>query len=40
VVAALVALFVLDVNWLFWVFAVASLALAAVDWWEKRRLGR
>jgi hypothetical protein len=39
-VAALLALFVLDVSWLFWVFVVASLALAAIDLWEKRRLGQ
>jgi hypothetical protein len=40
VVAALVALFVFDVSWLFWVLAAASLVVAAVDFWEKRRLGR
>jgi len=38
-VVALVALLV-EVSWLFWTFIVASLALTAVNWWERRRLGR
>ncbi|HEX2467122.1 MAG TPA: hypothetical protein VHJ54_02850 [Solirubrobacterales bacterium] len=38
--AALVALFVFDVSWVFWVFIAASLAIAAFDLWETRRLRR
>jgi drug/metabolite transporter (DMT)-like permease len=40
VVAALVALFVFDVSWLFWMLAAASLVIAAIDFWQKRRLGQ
>lgn len=40
VAAGLIALFAFDLSWLFWVLVLTSLALAAFDLWEKRRLGR
>lgn len=38
VIGALIALFVFDVSAAFWVLIAASLLLAAVDLWQKRRL--
>jgi hypothetical protein len=38
VVAAIVALFVFDVSWLFWVLVAASFVIVALDFLERRRL--